>query len=101
MGTPPEFTEYLVRVQSDLDAATPKERLPFHSIMLSAFRHGGNLYYQFRIGMLAPEMWRSYDRTLASWLANPAWRERFLRNAACFSQSLQALIGKRVSALAA
>ena len=101
MHTHPEFTEYLVRVQSDPESATPAEKLRFHITMLSAYRHWDNLYYQFRNGMLEPEMWQSYDRTMTSWLANPAWRDWFVRNAACFSDNLQALIRQRVSASAA
>lgn len=94
----PEFTEFLARVQSDPEAARPAETLRFHITMLSAFRHWDNLHYQFRNGMLEPEMWNSYDRTLTSWLASPAWCNWFKHNASFFSDSLQALVRQRVSA---
>lgn len=40
----PEFTEFLTRVQSNPEAATPAEKLRFHITMLTAFRHWDNLY---------------------------------------------------------
>jgi hypothetical protein len=96
MDTHPEYTEFLTRVQSDYEAATPAEKMRFHLCMLSAFRHWDNLYYQFRNGMLEPEMWQSYDRTMTNWLATPSWRDWFIANAACFSESLQSLIRQRM-----
>ncbi|MEO8742129.1 MAG: hypothetical protein ABI365_02960 [Lysobacteraceae bacterium] len=97
MDTHPEYSEFLVRVQSGYDAATPAEKLRFHMCLLSAFRHWDNLLYQFRNGMLEREMWESYDRTMTSWLGNAAWRNWFLANAASFSDSLQALLHSRIS----
>jgi hypothetical protein len=92
----PEFTEFLTRVQSAPDAATPAEKQRFHILMLSAFRHWDNLYYQFRNGTLEREMRESYDRTMANWLTNPAWREWFKHNATFFSESLRALVRDRL-----
>ncbi len=92
----PEFTEFLTRVQSDPDAATPAEKLRFHINLLAAFRHWDNLYYQFRNGTLEREMWESYDRTLTSWLANAAWRDWFRHNSSFFSDSLRALVQERI-----
>jgi hypothetical protein len=92
----PEFTEFLMRAQSDPDAATPAEKLRFHILLLAAFRHWDNLYYQFRNGTLEREMWESYDCTLTNWLANPAWREWFKRNASFFSESLRVLVRDRL-----
>lgn len=91
-----EFTEFLVRVQADPEAATRPEQLRFHMALLSGFRHWDNLLYQFRSGMLDEEMWASYDRTMRQWLAVPSWRDWFTRNAGCFSDSLQELVGKHI-----
>jgi hypothetical protein len=93
----PEVAEFLARVQSDYGSATPAEKLRFHMCLLSAFRHWDNLLYQFRNGMLEREMWESYDRTMASWLDNTAWRDWFVANAANFSVSLQTLLCRRIS----
>lgn len=98
MDTHPEYSEFLVRVQSDYGSATPAEKLRFHMCLLSAFRHWDNLLYQFRNGMLEREMWKSYDRTMTGWLANAAWRDWFVANAANFSESLQTLLRQRISA---
>ncbi len=99
MSETPEFTEFFVRVQSDPDAATPAELMRFHMSLLSGFRHWDNLYYQFRNGMLDRAMWESYDRTMTTWLDSAAWRDWFTRNAACFSEDLQALLAQRIRAL--
>ncbi len=100
MFSHPEFAEFLVRVQSHPGMATPAEKLRFHVCMLSAFRHWDNLYYQFRNGMLEPEMWESYDCTMTGWLTNPAWRDWFVGNAACFSKNLRTLLQQRIAASA-
>ena len=94
-----EFTEYLQRVQSDPEAATPAEKLRFHINMLAAFRHWDNLYYQHRNGMLESEMWESYHRTMSGWVKNAAWRNWFIANADSFSESLQTLVGQRIASL--
>lgn len=96
-----EFTEYLVRVQSNPDAATPAEKLRFHINMLTAFRHWDNLYYQFRNGMLEAEMWQSYNHTMTGWISNRAWRDWFLANTQSFSENLQTLIRQRIASLPA
>lgn len=98
MESHPEYSEFLTRVQSDYAAATPAEKMRFHINLLMAFRHWDNLYYQFRNGMLEQEMWESYDRTMNGWLIIPAWRDWFITNAACFSDSLQDLIRLRLAA---
>ena len=97
MDSHPEYSEFLVRVQSDYASATAAEKLRFHMCLLSAFRHWDNLLYQFRNGMLEREMWESYDRTMSNWLDNAAWRDWFVTNATSFSESLQALLHKRIS----
>ena len=91
-----EFSEFLHRVQSAPDEATPAEKLRFHICLLTAFRHWDNLYYQYRNGTLEREMWSSYDRTLTNWLANEAWRNWYRANATYFSESLRALVRERI-----
>jgi hypothetical protein len=91
-----EFTEFLHRMQSAPDAATPAEKLRFHITLLTAFRHWDNLYYQHRNGTLEREMWDSYDRTLTNWLANPVWRDWFRANASFYNESLRALVRERI-----
>jgi hypothetical protein len=93
-----EFTEYLDRMQSRPESATSADKLRFHLNMLTAFRHWDNLYYQHRHGMLEPEMWQGYDRTMTGWVANAAWREWFQDNARLFSDSLQSLVQERIAA---
>jgi len=93
----PECAEFLSRVQSNPDAATPAKTVRFHLLMPAAFRHWDNLYYQFRNDMLEPGMWKSYDHTMSGWIATPAWRDWFVANAVSFSDSLQALVRQRIS----
>ena len=94
-----EFTEFMAKFQSDPQAATPAETARFHAIMLAAFRHWDNLYYQFRNGMLEGEMWESYHCTMSSWLDRAAWRDWFDAHAKMFSESLQALIRQRIASM--
>lgn len=92
----PEFAEFLVRMLADPDSATPAQKLRFHVMLLTAFRHWDNLYYQFRNGALDREMWESYDRSLTLWLANKAWRDWFCNNSLCVSESLRKLVSERL-----
>jgi hypothetical protein len=96
MYSQPEFTDFLVRAQSAGATLTTAEKLRFHVLLLMAFRHWDNLYYQFRSGTLDADMWRSYDRTLSRWLDNDAWRTWFRTNADSFSSSLSELVRERV-----
>lgn len=93
-----EFSEFLHRAQADPASLTSAEKHRFHAFLLTIFRHWDNLYYQFRHGTLDAEMWEIYERTLAHWLANPAWQAWFRENSGNCSNSLQALIRKRLGA---
>lgn len=92
----PGITEFIVRIQANPDAATPAERMRFHSFLLIGFRHWDNLYFQFRSGSLDRQMWLSYDRTMSRWMDNDAWRDWFRANAASFSPDLRELLSERL-----
>lgn len=92
----PEITEFIVRVQTDPGAATPAEKLRFHTFLLIGFRHWDNLYFQFRTGALDKEMWQSYDRTMSKWMDNDAWRQWFQGNTSSFSPELGDLLRERM-----
>jgi hypothetical protein len=96
MYADPEVTEFVERVQSDYESATPAEKRRFHAMLLMAFRHWDNLYYQYRTGALEAELWRGYDRTMSSWLSNDAWQAWFRSNAEFFSDGLRALVRQRL-----
>ena len=98
MYTDPEFTAFLERMQAAPDAGTSADKLRFHMLLLTAFRHWDNLHYQFRNGTLDPEMWRCYDRTMTRWFENAAWRAWFRANADSFSSSLRELVRERLDA---
>lgn len=91
-----EFSEFLVRVQSNLDFATPAERRRLHVFLLAGFRHWDNLYSQYRKGALDPEIWLSYDRTMRSWMENTSFRHWYEENSSLFSESLQKHLQPRV-----
>ena len=91
-----EFTEFLARMTANPDAVTPAQKLRFHVMLLTCFRHWDNLYYQFRSGALDREMWESYDRSLTLWLANKAWRDWFRDNSEYVSGSLRDLVNTRL-----
>lgn len=92
LASQPEYSDFLSRMNSIPDTVTPAEKIRFNAVLLIAFRHWDNLYYQFRSGALDDEMWQSYKNTLAHWLANEAWRIWFRDNANCFSQHLCDLV---------
>ena len=92
----PGITEFIVRVQSNPDTATPAEKLRFHTFLLIGFRHWDNLYFQYRSGALDEGMWRSYDRTMDKWMDNDAWRQWFRDNGSSFSPELGDLLRERM-----
>ena len=56
--------------------------------MTAVYRHFGNLVYQYRVGALDREMWKSYENTLEQHLRVPSWRTWFEENKTIFSSSL-------------
>ena len=44
------------------------EKLRWHAVMITVYRHWDNLLYQNRMGSLDNEMWLTYDRTMTHYL---------------------------------
>jgi len=83
-----EFADFLERAETDPEGLTASERLRWDSYMTAAFRHFGNLVYQYRVGALDEQMWESYQRTLRDHLQAEAWSRWFDDNKELFSSSL-------------
>ena len=83
-----EFADFLHRAEQNPDSLSPDERLRWDSYMTAAYRHFGNLIYQYRVGALDQEMWESYQRTLETHLRSPSWGNWFLENKVLFSRAL-------------
>ncbi len=83
-----EFADFLHRAETDPEALTPGERVRWDAYMTAAFRHFGNLVYQYRVGALDEQMWKSYQRTLQDHLESPSWEAWFAQNRHLFSSSL-------------
>jgi hypothetical protein len=75
---------------------TGPERLRWHAVMITIYRHWDNLLYQNRKGSLEDEMWLSYDRTMTSYLEYKPWTDWFLANGHLFSSNLQQLVGNKI-----
>ncbi|MEO5783771.1 MAG: hypothetical protein ABIQ07_10890 [Ginsengibacter sp.] len=65
------------------------EKIRWHSLMLSVYRHWDNLLYQNEKGSLEKEMWLSYDRTMSHYLTFQPWVLWFESNYNLFSTHLQ------------
>ncbi len=72
------------------------EKLRWHAVMITLYRHWDNLLYQNRMGLLEDEMWLSYDRTMTHYLAYKAWVDWFATNGHLFSTNLQQLLGDKI-----
>jgi hypothetical protein len=83
-----EFADFLHRAETDPESLTRGERVRWDSYMTAAFRHFGNLVYQYRVGALEEQMWKSYQRTLRDHLETPAWERWFEQHRFLFSTSL-------------
>ena len=83
-----EFADFLHRAETDPTSLTRGERVRWDSYMTAAFRHFGNLVYQYRVGALDEQMWKSYQRTLRDHLESPAWETWFREHRHLFSRSL-------------
>jgi hypothetical protein len=69
--------------------------------MTAAYRHFGNLVYQYRVGVLDEEMWQSYRLTLKEHLRTLSWQTWFEQNRRSFSASLVDLVGEATRELEA
>lgn len=83
-----EFAAFLHRAESDPSLLTPEEKVRWDAYMTAVYRHFGNLVYQYRVGALDKEMWKSYESTLEQHLRVPAWAAWFEDNSGLFSTSL-------------
>ena len=83
-----EFAAFLHRAESDPASLTPAETVRWNAYMTAVYRHFGNLVYQYRVGALDREMWKSYENTLEQHLRVPSWRTWFEENKTIFSSSL-------------
>lgn len=84
-----EFADFLHRAEVDPEALSPAERVRWDAYMTAVYRHFGNLVYQYRVGALDEQMWRSYERTLKDHLhRTPSWGTWFNAHRAIFSDAL-------------
>jgi hypothetical protein len=85
----PEFAAFLARAESRPGGLDAEDQVRWDSYMTAVFRHFGNLVYQYRVGALDEQMWRSYRRDLKEHLRVPAWSDWFREHRVVFSESLQ------------
>lgn len=83
-----EFAAFLARAEGNPYALSEEEKVRWDAYMTAAFRHFGNLVYQYRVGAIDRQMWESYARTLKQHLRTPSWGEWYRANAHLFSTSL-------------
>ncbi len=72
------------------------EKLRWHAVMITLYRHWDNLLYQNLKGSLEDEMWLSYDRTMTKYLEYKSWADWFKTNSKLFSTNLQQLVGDKI-----
>ena len=77
---------------------TGPEKLRWHAVMITVYRHWDNLLYQYNKGSLEKEMWLTYDTTMSQYLYYKPWVDWFTTNDHFFSASLQLLIGDKINA---
>jgi hypothetical protein len=67
-----DFADFLHRAQQDPSTLSPGEVVHWDIYMTAAYRHFGNLVYQYRVGALDRQMWQSYRDTLKKHLRTPS-----------------------------
>lgn len=75
---------------------TGPEKLRWHAVMITVYRHWDNLLYQNLKGSLENELWLSYDRTMTSYLSYQPWLDWFVTNSHLFSPQLQQLLAGKI-----
>ncbi len=94
-----EFAAFLYRAERDPSELTPAEKVRWDAYMTAAYRHFGNLVYQYRVGALDRQMWESYERTLREHLRTPSWGAWFNLNRHVFSDALQTHVDRVLAEL--
>ena len=95
------FADFLHRAEQDPSSLSPNEVVRWDAYMTAAYRHFGNLVYQYRVGVLDEEMWQSYRLTLKEHLRTLSWQTWFEQNRRSFSASLVDLVGEATRELEA
>jgi len=96
-----EFAQFLERAQRDPESLTAEEQVRWDSYMTAVYRHFGNLVYQYRVGALDKQMWRSYEGTLKNHLRTPSWADWYRTNAPLFSTALTEQVERALREIAA
>ncbi len=86
------FADFLHRAEEDPSSLSPNEMVRWDAYMTAAYRHFGNLVYQYRVGALDEQMWQSYRLTLKEHLRTLSWQTWFEQNRQSFSTSLADLV---------
>jgi hypothetical protein len=94
-----DFADFLDRAEQDPASLSSAELVRWNAYMTAVYRHFGNLVYQYRVGALDRQMWRSYRDTLKKHLRTPSWRSWFADNRQNFSRSLVDLVEQVVGEL--
>ena len=71
------FADFIHRAEQDPSSLSPNEVVRWDAYMTAAYRHFGNLVYQYRVGVLDEQMWQSYRLTLKEHLRTLAWQTWF------------------------
>ena len=95
------FADFLHRAEQDPSSLSPNEVVRWDAYMTAAYRHFGNLVYQYRVGVLDEQMWQSYRLTLKEHLRTLSWQTWFEQNRQSFSTSLADLVGEATRELEA
>ncbi|MDA0312886.1 MAG: hypothetical protein O2992_12320 [Gemmatimonadetes bacterium] len=96
-----EFAQFLERAQRDPESLTVEEQVRWDSYMTAVYRHFGNLVYQYRVGALDKQMWRSYEVTLKNHLRTPSWADWYGTNGHLFSTALTDQVERALREIAA
>ena len=94
-----ETAAFYHRCLFDSAELTGPDKLRWHAVMITVYRHWDNLLYQHKKGSLENEMWLTYDRTMSQYLTYKAWADWFTTYSHFFSTSLQQLLSDKIKNL--
>jgi hypothetical protein len=95
-----DVAQILAKMQTGASLADlePLEQARAEPALLAAFRSFDNVLYQYRSGMLDPELWEGYRRVMHNYARIPAWAEWLRANRDLFTHWLYEELAPSVDA---
>ena len=85
----PTINEIFIKGIAGMDNLTPAERNRFVALMFTLFKTFEQLHYQYKCGVLAPEIWAGWEAAFRAYSSSPGGQQYYRERKATLSADFQ------------